>query len=181
MFKPLNLKKWVEDNRHLLKPPVGNKAVWVDDRTTIIMIVGGPNARNDYHVQPTEEFFYQVEGDIVLKIIHPDTGEREDLIIREGEMYLLPQLVPHSPQRSAGTVGLVIEQARPPGPVDKLRWYCDSCQEIVFEANFALKDIATDLKNIMETFWGDEAQRTCKCGAVVQQPGEAKAPASATA
>lgn len=178
MFKPLNLRKWCDDNAHLLKPPVGNKAVWVDERETIIMVVGGPNARNDYHVQPTEEFFYQVKGDMVLRIIHPDTGKPHDMVIREGEIYLLPKGVPHSPQRSAGTVGLVVEQGRPPGPVDKLRWYCDGCHAVVHEAAFALKDIAVDLKTIMETFWSEDSLelRTCACGHVVEEPGEAQPP-----
>jgi 3-hydroxyanthranilate 3,4-dioxygenase len=185
MFQPLNLRKWCADNAHLLQPPVGNKAVWSDDRETIIMVVGGPNARNDYHIQPTEEFFYQVKGDIILRIQHPETGKPHDVVIREGEIYLLPKNVPHSPQRSAGTVGLVVEQARPPGPSDTLRWYCEAgdCNAVVHEASFALKNIATDLKLIMEGFWGEDAEiRTCtECGAVVKQPGEAPAPAAAGA
>jgi len=175
MFTPLNLRKWVDEHRHLLRPPVGNRAVWVDERETIIMVVGGPNARNDYHVQPTEEFFYQVEGDMNLRIIHPDTGRPHDLPIREGEIYLLPANVPHSPQRPAGTVGLVVEQRRPDGPQDELRWYCAGCHAIVHQARFALVNIATDLREIMERFWGDDALRTCDaCGVKVEQPGEAQ-------
>lgn len=175
MFQPLNLKRWVEEHRDLLQPPVGNRAVWVDERDTIIMVVGGPNARNDYHVQPTEEFFYQVEGDMNLRIIHPETGEPHDMPIREGEIYLLPAGVPHSPQRPAGTVGLVVEQKRPEGPSDELRWYCAQCHAIVHQAKFALENIATDLKEIMEKFWGDDELRTCAgCGAKVERPGEAQ-------
>ena len=104
LFQPLNLRKWVEEHRHELKPPVGNKMVWRDERDTIIMIVAGPNARKDYHVNATEEFFYQMEGDITVGIIHPDTGKPEDIIIREGDIYLLPANVPHNPRRPAGTV-----------------------------------------------------------------------------
>ncbi len=178
MFTPLNIRQWVEEHRELLRPPVGNKAVWTDDRETIVMVVGGPNARNDYHVQPTEEFFYQLQGDIVLRIIHPDTGKPHDIVIREGEIYLLPKNVPHSPQRSAGTVGLVIEQKRPDGQQDELRWYCDACHQIVHQARFELENIAQDLKVIMERFWGDDALRTCEaCGAQVEKPGEAQPPA----
>lgn len=182
MFQPLNLRKWCDDNAHLLKPPVGNKAIWSDDRETIIMVVGGPNARNDFHVQPTEEFFYQVKGDMVLRLQDTGTDKPRDMVIREGEIFLLPKNVPHSPQRSAGTVGLVVEQARPPGPQDKLRWYCEGCNAIVHEASFELKNIATDLKIIMEAFWGEDAAiRTCKkCGDVVEQPGEAQPPAPAS-
>jgi 3-hydroxyanthranilate 3,4-dioxygenase len=183
MYQPLNLRKWCDDNAHLLQPPVGNKAIWSDDRETIIMVVGGPNARNDFHVQPTEEFFYQVKGDIVLRLQDTGTNTPRDMIIREGEIFLLPKGVPHSPQRSAGTVGLVIEQARPPGPNDALRWYCDGCNAIVHEASFELKNISVDLKLIMEAFWGEDASiRTCKeCGQAVEQPGEAQAPPAADA
>ena len=179
MFTPLNLRKWVDDNRHLLQPPVSNKAVWVDERDTIVMVVGGPNARNDYHVQDTEEFFYQVQGDITLRIIHPDTGKPHDVILREGEIYLLPAGVPHSPMRPKDTIGLVIEQKRPEGSKDRLRWYCDACGEMVHEAFFTLENIAVDLKRIMEQFWQDDALRTCKCGAKVEQPGDAQPPVPA--
>ncbi|RMG14521.1 MAG: 3-hydroxyanthranilate 3,4-dioxygenase [Planctomycetota bacterium] len=181
MFTPIDLRAWCEENAEFLQPPVGNKAVWRDDRETIIMVVGGPNARNDYHVQPTEEFFYQVRGDMTLRIQHPETKRPHDIVIREGEIYLLPKNVPHSPQRPAGTIGLVVEQARPPGPQDKLRWYCERCNALVHEASFELKNIARDLKEIMEAFWeGDPAVRTCKeCGAVVEKPGEAQPPAPA--
>ena len=159
MFAPLNLKRWIEEHRHLLQPPVSNKQVWVDDRETIVMVVGGPNVRNDYHVNPTEEFFYQVQGDMTLRIIHPESGRPHDIPIREGEIYLLPKGVPHSPIRPAGTVGLVIEQKRPAGSTDLLRWYCEQDLTVVYEAQFTLKNIAVDLKNIMERFWADPALR----------------------
>ena len=120
LFQPLNIRKWVEEHRHELKPPVGNKMVWRDERDTIIMVVGGPNARKDYHVNVTEEFFYQIQGDIILGIINPETGKPEDIIIREGDIYLLPANVPHNPKRPAGTIGLAVEQKRPEGAKDKL-------------------------------------------------------------
>ena len=177
LFQPIDLKKWVEDHRDQLKPPVGNKMVWKDERGTIIMIVGGPNARCDYHVNATEEFFYQVEGDMVLRIIHPDTNKPHDIIIREGEIYLLPAWVPHSPQRPAGTVGLVVEQVRPEGVKDKLQWYSEDTHELVHEAEFDLENIEVDLKRIMAEFWADESLRTNKStGSVIQPPKEAVAP-----
>jgi 3-hydroxyanthranilate 3,4-dioxygenase len=108
---PLHLKTWIDENRHLLKPPVGNKLVWKDTEFNV-MIVGGPNTRKDYHVDPGEEFFYQVEGDMVLKVI--EDGKPRDIAIREGEMFLLPAGVPHSPQRFPNTVGMVVERARRP-------------------------------------------------------------------
>lgn len=177
LFQPLNLRKWVEEHRHELKPPVGNKMVWRDERDTIIMVVAGPNARKDYHVNCTEEFFYQIQGDITVGIIHPDTGKPEDVIIREGDIYLLPANVPHNPKRPAGTVGLVVEQKRPDGAMDKLQWYSDDTHELVYEAEFALENIETDLKAIMERFWGDEELRRCKStGSIVSPPEEAVPP-----
>ena len=177
LFQPINLPRWIEEHRDLLKPPVGNKMVWRDERDTIIMIVGGPNARKDYHVNATEEFFYQVEGDITLGVIDPDTGRPETITIREGEIYLLPANVPHSPQRPAGTIGLVIEQKRPDGVKDKLQWYSDDTHELVYEAEFTLENIETDLKRIMDEFWGNEELRRCEStGSVIAPPTEAQPP-----
>jgi len=177
LFQPVNLLKWVEEHKGDLKPPIGNKVIWRDERGTIIMIVGGPNTRCDYHVNATEEFFYQITGDIVVGIIHPDTGERDEIVIREGDVYLLPANVPHSPQRAAGTVGLVIEQERPPGVKDKLQWYSEDTNELVYEAEFTLENIEVDLKRIMAEFWGNEELRRCKStGSIIPHPSEAKPP-----
>ena len=179
MYQPINLRAWVDENRHLLKPPVGNKCVWVDERESIVMVVGGPNSRNDYHINATEEFFYQVEGDITVRIIHPDTGKPEDIIIREGEVYLLPKLVPHCPMRPADTIGLVLEQKRPPeSPQDILRWYCPACHVVIYEDHFTLENIAVDLKEIMAKFWASDALRTCpQCQQLMPEPTEAQPPA----
>ena len=176
VVSPVNLKAWVEENRHLLKPPVGNKVVWQDE-TFIIMVVGGPNARKDYHVNETSEFFYQVEGDITVGIINPDTGRPEDVIIREGEIFLLPPFVPHSPKRPANTVGVVVEQTRAPGMIDKLQFYSDDTHDLVYEAEFKLENIQTDLKKIMDEFWSnEELRRNPKTGSIIAPPTEAAPP-----
>lgn len=170
----LNLKAWIDENRHLLKPPVGNKCVW-EDRDFIVMIVGGPNARKDYHVNQTEELFYQVEGDITVKII--ENGVKRDISIKQGDLFLLPPGIPHSPQRPAGTVGMVVERQRPAGMKDYLRFYCDKCGAVVHEPEFDLKNIGTQLKQIMEEFWSpaSKALRTCKkCGAELTPPPPAR-------
>ena len=169
---PINLKLWIDEHRDLLKPPVGNKMVWTD-RQFLVMVVGGPNQRKDYHVEEGEEFFFQVEGDIVLKII--EDGNKRDVPIREGEMFLLPAMIPHSPQRPANTVGLVIERFREEGEHDHLRWYCESCNSVVHDAEFQLVDLGKQLKPIIETYYQDEKLRTCpKCGAVMEVPAPAK-------
>jgi 3-hydroxyanthranilate 3,4-dioxygenase len=167
-----NLKAWIEEHRHLLKPPVGNKMVW-QDTEFLVMIVGGPNARKDYNVEDGEEFFYQIEGDITVKIL--EDGKPRDIVIREGDVFLLPAGVPHSPQRPAGTVGMVVERMRKPQERDHLRWFCEKCGEVLHDASFHCRDLGTELKPIIENFFDDEAKRTCrKCGTVMQPPAPAK-------
>jgi 3-hydroxyanthranilate 3,4-dioxygenase len=167
-FSPYNLKAWVEENRHLLKPPVGNKMVWSDSEL-LVMIVGGPNLRRDYHVEEGEEFFYQIEGDITVRVI--ENGKPRDIPIREGEIFLLPPRVPHSPQRPANTVGMVIERRRKTGELDHLRWFCEKCGDVLHDASFQLVDLGKQLKPVIEEFYATPSQRTCKsCGAVMQPP-----------
>jgi 3-hydroxyanthranilate 3,4-dioxygenase len=176
LVSPLNLRGWVQENRHLLKPPVGNKCIWQDENF-IIMVVGGPNARKDYHVNETGEFFYQIEGDMILGVIDPETKQPKEIIIREGEIFLLPPLVPHKPLRPKNTVGLVVEQIRAEGMKDKLQWYSDDTNELVYEAEFKLENIQDDLKNIMEEFWSNEDLRRCKStGSIIAPPVETVAP-----
>jgi 3-hydroxyanthranilate 3,4-dioxygenase len=165
-----NLSGWIDEHRHLLKPPVGNAIVW-EDTEFIVMIVGGPNRRNDYHIDPAEEFFYQLEGDMVLRVMEDD-GPR-DISIGEGEVLLLPAHVPHSPQRVANTVGMVVERRRKEDEIDHLRWYCEGCNEVLHDATLHVEDLGTQLKPIIESFYGDEALRTCNhCHAVLQPPAE---------
>ncbi|MFQ5653861.1 MAG: 3-hydroxyanthranilate 3,4-dioxygenase [Planctomycetota bacterium] len=163
-----SLKTWIDEHRHLLKPPVCNQVIWRDTEF-MVMVVGGPNQRKDYHVNPTEEFFYQLEGEMVLKVI--DGGEFRDIPIGEGEVFLLPPLVPHSPQRFAHTVGMVVEHKRPEGEDDHIRFYCECCREIIFDHSFYLTDLVTQLKPVMERFWGNASLRECsECGAVMEPP-----------
>ena len=149
LVQPLNFKMWIDEHRHLLKPPVGNKVVW-KDADVIVMVVGGPNSRTDYHYNETPEFFYQIEGDIVLKVI--DEGIPKDIHIREGEIFVLPPKIPHSPQRGANTVGLVIEYPRPEGVKDKLQWYSEEDTSLIYEEEFTLDNIETDMPAIFDRY-----------------------------
>lgn len=168
LVKPINFKEWIEENRHLLKPPVGNKVVWKDGEY-IVMVVGGPNTRKDYHYNETPEFFYQIEGDMVLKVM--DEGTPKDIEIKEGDIFLLPAKVPHSPQRKANTVGLVIEYPRDEGVMDALEWYCENCNHQLYREEFPLDDIETDMPGIFDRFYSDVDKRTCsQCGTVMQPP-----------
>ena len=171
LVSPLNFKAWIEENRHLLKPPVGNKCVW-DDGEYIVMVVGGPNSRKDYHYNETPEFFYQVEGDMILKIIN--NGVSEDVHIKEGDIYLLPAKVPHSPQRGANTVGLVIEYPRRKKMKDALEWYCENCNNLLWRKKFKLDNIETDMPKIFDKYYSDIDKCTCnKCGTVMESPKKA--------
>jgi 3-hydroxyanthranilate 3,4-dioxygenase len=156
---PFNLTKWISDNRHLLKPPVGNKNLYVDAEDFIVMVVAGPNARQDYHYNETEELFYQIEGDIVVKT--QQNGKREDVNIREGEMFLLPPKVPHSPVRSANSIGLVIERKREEFHKDGLMWFSEKENALLYEEYFHLTNIEKDFLPIFKKFYSNEKLRTC--------------------
>ncbi len=152
----------------MLKPPVGNQCVY-DDGDFIVMVVGGPNSRKDYHWDEGEEFFYQLEGDILVKI--QEDGKSADVPIREGEMFLLPARVPHNPVRGANTIGMVIERKRRDGEQDGLLWFCENCNEKLYEEYFELEDITTQFQGVFERFYDDLTLRTCKnCAAVMEPP-----------
>ncbi len=168
---PFNLKKWIDDNRHLLKPPVGNQCVYKDAENFIVMVVGGPNARKDYHYNESEELYFQMEGNIVLKII--DNGVPRNIPIHEGDMFLLPPMTPHSPQRPENTVGLVIEKVREDeeNEKDAFMWFCENCGNKLYEEFVFVKDIVNQLPPIMDHFYASDENRTCKkCGTLMEAP-----------
>lgn len=167
--KPFNFKKWIDENRHLLKPPVGNQQVYKGNEDFIVMVVGGPNSRKDFHYNEGEEFFFQLEGDVILRIVQD--GKIEDVPIKEGDIFLLPPKVPHSPQRGPNTVGLVMERYRKPGELDGFHWYCEKCNTLLYEEYFPMTDIVIQLPKMMEKFYGNLELRTCKsCGSVMEPP-----------
>ena len=166
---PLNLQAWIDEHRHLLKPPVGNKCI--HDGDFIVMVVGGPNARTDYHYDEGPEWFHQLEGEMVLRI--QENGAARDIAIQAGETFLLPPRVPHSPQRMAGGIGLVIERKRLPHELDGLQWYCERCNEKLYEEYFPLVNIETDFPAVFERFYGSHEHRTCKvCGHLNPTPAK---------
>jgi len=167
--RAFNFKKWIDENRHLLKPPVGNQQVYKDAEDFIVMVVGGPNSRKDYHYNEGEEFYYQLEGDIVVKII--EDGKPVDIPIKEGEIFLLPSKTPHSPQRGPNTVGLVMEVIRESAEMDGFQWYCEKCGTKLHEEFEHITDIVKQLPPIMNKFYSSLEFRTCKkCGAVMEKP-----------
>ena len=170
MTEPVGFARWIEENRHLLKPPVGNKQLNPGAQDLIVMVVGGPNQRQDYHVDPYEEWFYQIKGNMHVNVI--DDGRPRTVHIREGETWLLPGGMPHSPQRpEEGSIGLVVEQVRKPGTLEKFQWYCGNCSALVHEVELQVRDIVVDLPPVFAAFYDDVQARTCpKCGTV--HPGK---------
>jgi 3-hydroxyanthranilate 3,4-dioxygenase len=167
--RPFNLGKWIEEHRHLLKPPVGNQSVYKDAGDFIVMVVGGPNSRKDFHYNESEELFYQLEGDVVVRIQEDD--KIVDIPIKQGEMFLLPGKVPHSPQRGPNTVGLVIEKKRESTEMDAFMWFCENCHNKLYEEFVNVTDIVKQLPPLMERFYSDIDKRTCKkCGTVMEPP-----------
>ncbi len=167
LLNAFNLQQWIEEHRHLLKPPVGNKCII--DGDFIVMVVGGPNARTDYHVEDGPEWFYQLEGEMLLKL--QIDGKVHDVPIKAGEMFYLPPHIPHSPQRMPDSIGLVIERKRLPHEQDALMWFCESCNEKLFEMFFHLHNIETQFAAVFSTFYASKALRTCNnCGVVHALP-----------
>ncbi len=167
-LKVLNLKNWIDRHRDSLRPPVCNKLVF-EDTEFIVMVVGGPNARKDYHYDPGEEFFYQIEGGMVLKIM--EDGKPRDISIGEGEIFLLPPGIPHSPHRFVNTVGLVIERKRLADEKDGLLWYCERCSNLLYAEYFTLQNIERDLPPVFDRFYTNLENRTCgRCGSVMDLP-----------
>lgn len=166
--RPFNFKKWIDEHRHLLKPPVGNQVVY-EDTEFIIMVVGGPNSRKDYHFNEGEEFFYQLEGNIVVKIV--EDGKPVDIHINEGDIFLLPPRTPHSPQRGPGTVGLVIERKREAKELDGFLWFCEHCGEKLYEEYTYVTDLVSQMPPIFDRFYNTDDHCTCKnCGTKMMRP-----------
>ena len=167
-MQPFNLLRWIESNRALLKPPVGNKLLF-EDAGLIVMAVGGPNSRKDFHHDPGEELFYQIEGEMLLKTVQD--GRIVDIPIRAGEMFLLPAEMPHSPRRPAGGVGVVVERRRSAEELDGFSWYCENCGHQLYLERVPVKNIETELPGIFARFYSSAQRRTCSvCGTVMQAP-----------
>ncbi len=169
IMPPINFMGWIEEHKDQLKPPVGNKAMMVTD-DYIVMIVGGPNSRTDFHFEPYEEWFYQIKGNMHVNLMTEDGPQRID--VREGEVWMLPRNTYHSPQRpEAGSIGLVIERIREEGTLEKFAWFCPECSTKIHEVELQVRDIVKDLPPVFAAFYGSEEGRTCpECGAV--HPGK---------
>lgn len=143
----VNLTTYVNSIRSTLKPPVANRMLY-DSSQFKVMIVGGPNQRDDFHIEAGEEFFLQLEGEMALDVMQQ--GQRTPIPIKQSQVYVLPAHVPHSPQRYANSIGLVIERTRLPTELDTLRWYKKHTNEIEFEEPFYCTDLGSQIKEVIE-------------------------------
>lgn len=174
--KPFHLKSWVEENRHLLKPPVGNAQIFHDNEDFIVMVVGGPNSRKDFHVNLGEEIFYQLEGEIELGLMvddpeNPGKKKQEKISLGEGDMFLLPSGIPHCPRRGPNTIGLVIERYRDTSELDRFQWYCESCGHFLHESKIQVSDIVKELPVVMDSFYNSDTLPVCKkCATKMLKP-----------
>lgn len=167
VMPPINLHQWVEEHREELQPPVGNKYLY-DGEDFFVMVIHGPNARNDFHVVNSEEYFYQLKGDVKVRIREEDGIK--DYLIREGETFFIPRMVPHCPVRPPETIGVVVERRRPAGETEHLVFYCPNCEELVHDMEFDCKDIVVHFRQAMEDFWKNDDLRTCRnCGAKIEK------------
>ena len=162
-MEAFNLLEVIEKVRHGLRPPVSNRNLTPDSKDYITMLVAGPNARKDFHYNETEELFYQLEGDITVVTIQD--GRRKEIQVKEGELFILPAHIPHSPVRPEGSLGIVIEKVRKESEKDGLMWFCESCDHKLYEVYFKLESIEKDFLPVFKTFYESEELRTCDaCG-----------------
>lgn len=163
--RPFNFQRWIDEHRDLLRPPVGNSQLW-EDAGLLVTIVGAPNQRTDFHDDPIEEFFYQIQGDMVLRVMEEEGQPPVDVQINEGEVFLLPPHVRHSPQRpQPDSIGMVVEYARAPGQLDGVEWYCTGCHRRMHRSELQLTSIVRDLPPVFERFYGGD-RRCPHCAAV---------------
>jgi 3-hydroxyanthranilate 3,4-dioxygenase len=165
-FSATDLKRWVEENRHLYQPPYKTNHVLAHYKEFFVLVLNGPNARLDFHREPGEEFFFQIQGNIELHL-KPEGAPRQVVRIREGEMFLCPGGLAHSPRRGENTWGLVIERKRAPQETEDFIWFCESCDEQVLARTVVQGDTGAQVNAIYEAFNADVGLRTCKaCGYV---------------
>jgi 3-hydroxyanthranilate 3,4-dioxygenase len=163
---PLDLARWIATNADAFRPPVANKVVFPGSEL-IFMVVRGPNARNDFHINPGDEIFYQLEGTIVVDVRHDD-GRIERRLVSAGDVMMVPGGTAHSPRRPRDTWGVVIERERQPGEIDQIVWFCERCGHELRRAPFELSDIETELTTIIDDFNADARARRCsRCAAVL--------------
>lgn len=170
-LQAFNLWQFIEEHKDSIKPPVNNKVIWQDSEF-IAMVLGGPNKRRDFHVDPSDEIFYQLKGNCYVECI-TEEGKREVVTVKEGDVFLLPAHVPHSPHRVKDSIGIVIERKRKQGELEDFIWFCDQCNHQLHKVTVQLTNIETQVKAAIESFNSNLELRTCgNCGYVMPEEAE---------
>ena len=156
-LQSLNLKEWIDSNRDKTLT-----TIW-EDSDFWAFVTRGPNPRKEFHVNPYDEIFYQVEGDLQLHYVNAD-GKQALAVMKPGELFLMPAGVPHSPRRAEGSWTYVVERKRRPDTTDRWQWYCDACDAKLHEVSVpsgSAAVVAAGLAALSE----DAKLRTCaRCG-----------------
>ncbi len=161
-FTKVQLQRWIDENRDDWGQ---RRHIWENSDFTCMVTIG-PNARKDFHVNPGDEFFQQLEGDLNLYYMTPE-GKQELAVVGPGEVFLLPSGVPHSPRRGPGSWTLVVERKAHPGEVHYSQWYCDKCGHKLHETSRAYGEVSEPPERKVELLRADEKLRTCgDCGCV---------------
>lgn len=155
-LKNFNLKQWIDGNRENW----GQRRIIWQDSDFIAFVTRGPNSRKDFHIDPGDEIFYQLEGELNLHHITP--GRKPEVTaIKAGELFLLPANVPHSPRRGEGSWTLVVERKRRPEEVDLFVWFCENCGTKLYETMVRFNDPTDAVKKATDRIHSDVKLRTC--------------------
>ena len=169
LLSTFHLKRWVEENKSYFNPPFRTNRLLVHHKDFLVMILRGPNTRLDFHIEPGDEFFYQVEGDMDLHL-KPEGERRQIVTIKEGEIFVCPGGLAHSPRRYENTWGLVIERKRRDEEKEEFAWFCEKCDELVLTRVVDQGNILSQVSAVYGEFNGSEKLRTClACGYVFPQ------------
>lgn len=155
-----SIPAWLAANTNNFAPPVCNKLMHGPDGQLFVMYVGGPNQRKDFHLEEGEELFYMEKGDMCLRVL--EQGVFRDIVIKEGEVFLLPGRIPHSPQRHQGTVGLVVERQRTESEEDCIRYFMEGLPNVLFERWIHCTNLGTQIAPIINEYFASEEHKTGK-------------------
>jgi 3-hydroxyanthranilate 3,4-dioxygenase len=167
VLKTIDVQRWVRERKELGdRPYMSHDRIWNDGFLVLLFDGPTPPERMDFHINTSPEFFYQLVGDMHCRVL--EDGVFRDFVVAEGEMFLLPARIPHRNSRDRGSLGIVVHQARDPGALDAIVWYCEKCQNVLHRVDYQLSSLREQLQEHIRNFLGSEALRTCKrCGTVM--------------
>ena len=162
-LKGFNLQQWIDENR-------GNwgqrRVIW-EDSDFIAFVTRGPNRRKDFHINPGDEIFYQLEGELNLNYLGKER-KAELALLKAGDLFLLPANVPHSPRRADGSWTLVVERTRQSKEQDRFIWICEECGNTLHETTVRFNEPSDAVATATAAMKADPKLATCsRCNAVL--------------